>query len=126
MDDTKYGTHFFAKPFSYTGNEAEYDGIKPYYDMPTDYSPLGTFLQVIEALRLKKTVKYTINDSNNFQTIAFSSLYTDVTYNVKDRKAYYQSNFRSPVPSGAPPVWRLPTGEVALCTVLQVNSNRSS
>ena len=123
MDDTKYGTHYFAKSIYYTGGEAEYDGLKPYYDMPTDYSPNGTFLQVVQALRLKKAVKYTINDGNNFQTIAFSSLYTDVTYNVKNYKAYYQSNFRSPVPIGAPPVWRLPTGEIALCTVLQYNND---
>ena len=89
------------------------------YTNPTFYKT-DLYLQVVHAIKLKKQVKYGINDTNNFKTIAYSTNYIDM---IKPANVGYfaQSNFRAPVLIGAPPVWRSSTGEVTLCTILQWN-----
>lgn len=92
-------------------------GISP------EYTIQAQNLQVIEALRLRHNVKYTIN-TGGFQTIAYSTAYADMNNiaGLAGYKAYMQSDFRSPITIGIPPVWRLPTGELALCARLEWNS----
>lgn len=86
------------------------------------YDSKNTFMQVVNGIRLKKHFKYGINDSAKFQTIAYGT-----SYYFGDQDAIWehfaQSNFRSSVLIGCPPVWRSPTGEIILCTRLEWNSD---
>ena len=88
------------------------------------YKQNASYLQSIEAFRLKHSTKYTIN-TGSFQTIAYSTAYTDLNEIAGNTgyTAYIQSYFRSPITIGIPPVWRLPTGEIALCSRLEWNSD---
>lgn len=86
------------------------------------YDSKNTFMQVVNGIRLKKHFKYGINNSAKFQTIAYGT-----SYYFGDQDAIWenfaQSNFRSSVLIGCPPVWRSPTGEIILCTRLEWNSD---
>ena len=81
-------------------------------------------LQTIVGLRLQKTTKYSINDTNNFQTIRWNSVYAPVTHDrLNNIGNFAQGNFRNPITIGVPPVWRLPTGEICLASTLYYNSD---
>ena len=88
------------------------------------------YLQLIKAVRLQKSVNYSINLPGSFQTRRWQSqpffYVRNKTENFNDIKSfdefkdnpykrYMQSNFRIGMPTGIPCVWRLPTGEIALC-----------
>ena len=94
------------------------------FGLTPEYTTQSQNLQVIEALRLKHNTKYTIN-TGSFQTIAYSTAYTDMNSiaGKSGYREYAQSDFRSPITIGIPPIWRLPTGELALCARLEWNSN---
>ena len=88
----------------------------------SEYDNKNAFMQVVNGIRLKKHFKYGINDSAKFKTIAYGTSYyfgdQDATW-----EHFAQSNFRSSVLIGCPPVWRSPTGEIILCTRLEWNSD---
>jgi hypothetical protein len=71
-------------------------------------------MQLIYGLRLQKNVDYTINDASSFQTMRWSSIACHGS--IDSLGKYAQTNARFPVSTGAPPVWRLPTGEIFLAT----------
>ena len=78
------------------------------------------YLQVVNAMRLKRHTYYGINSSRNFQTLTIgnTNVYTNGNANVGH---YAQTNFRGAVTIGCPAVWRLPSGEIALCTYMEWN-----
>lgn len=80
------------------------------------------WLQVVHAFRLQKATKYVINNSNDFQTISYQTQYINVKYPA-DTVSFAQTNFRVGVVLGCPCIWRLPTGELAMCTKLHWNSD---
>ena len=82
-----------------------------------NYFDFCASMQIIYGLRLQKNIKYTINDATTFQTIRWSSLPYNGT--CDDFARYASTNARFAVTTGAPPVWRLPTGEVFLATFLE-------
>ncbi len=94
----------------------------PDASLHSEYDNKNAFMQVVNGIRLKKHFKYGINDSAKFQTIAYGT-----SYYFGDQDAIWehfaQSNFRSSVLIGCPPVWRSPTGEIILCTKLEWNSD---
>lgn len=84
-------------------------------------------LHHVVGLRLQKSVKYSINDSNNFQTIRWNSVYAPLPEAQMNKIGNFaQGNFRVPITKGVPPVWRLPTGEVCLASYFQYNSDGGS
>ena len=84
-------------------------------------------LHHVVGLRLQKSVKYSINDSNNFQTIRWNSVYSPLPEAQMSKLGNFaQGNFRVPITKGVPPVWRLPTGEVCLASCFQYNSDGGS
>lgn len=103
-------------------------GILHHKDYDFNYSALNArynqsehYLQVINAIRLKRQTKYGINKKSNFQTLTYgtSNIFTNSSsLNVSD---HVQTNFRSALTYGCPAVWRLPTGELALCIRLEWN-----
>ena len=84
-------------------------------------------LHHVVGLRLQKSIKYSINDSNNFQTIRWNSVYSPLPEAQMSKLGNFaQGNFRVPITKGVPPVWRLPTGEVCLASCFQYNSDGGS
>lgn len=87
----------------------------------------NNFLRLITYLRLQKTTRYTINSPGTFQTVRWqntNALYTTVSdrlqTNVSDFSPLGEAattTLSVPITTGIPPVWRLPSGEVALCGV---------
>ena len=74
-------------------------------------------LHHVVGLRLQKSIKYSINDSNNFQTIRWNTLYSPLPESQMSKIGNFaQGNFRVPITKGIPPVWRLPTGEICLAS----------
>lgn len=71
----------------------------------------------VHAIKLQKTIKYTINSSDDFQTIRWQTI-PSIFINSPNVVQFAQSNFCIRIPTGAPPVWRLPTGEILLCLSL--------
>lgn len=86
------------------------------------YDNKNAFMQVVNGIRLKKHFKYGINNSAKFQTVAYGTNYYFGDLGAKWEN-FAQSNFRSSVLIGCPPVWRSPTGEIILCTRLEWNSD---
>ena len=99
------------------------------------------FLTFVKAVRLQKTTKYTINKPGTFITNRWSSapcfykrskpvLSTTDTSLVYDSKGpesrYMQTNHCVPISTGIPCLWRLPTGELALCATFRFNSDPGS
>lgn len=95
------------------------DDEKPYRPIPDHMR-----LQRVKGIRLQKTTKYTINDTKNFQTIRWNSVYAP--YRTDLVGIYAQSNVRFPITTGIPPVWRSPTGDVFLATHLSWNGDGGS
>lgn len=96
-----------------------------------------SFLTNVRAIRLQKNVKYTINKPDTFITNRWSSVpyyykcFVDSRgRTVKDIAAplsrYTQTNFSIPVSTGVPCLWRLPTGEIALCATFVYASDPGS
>lgn len=75
------------------------------------------YMENISGYRLQKNKDYTINMDGTFQTIRWSKL--PFLFKTEDFSRFAQTNARFAVPTGAPPIWRLPTGEVFLATVLE-------
>lgn len=91
---------------------------------PSFYSIPSNRLHHLVGLRLQKAVKYSINDTNNFQTIRWNTLYSPVDKGKEvNLGRFAQGNFRVPVTIGIPPVWRLPTGEICLAASFYYNSD---
>lgn len=74
-------------------------------------------LETTVAFKLQKNVKYTINNSEGFQTTRWSTNTDSV--DDKDDFPFMQMDNRNGVTTGAPSLWRLPTGELCLCVFLQ-------
>lgn len=84
-------------------------------------------LQSIHAFRLKKNDVYSINDPKNFQAIRWSAGMKFCVENYASGNPeifnnnfinYSITNTRSGISIGCPTIWRLPTGELCLCTLL--------
>lgn len=87
------------------------------------------YLQLIKAVRLQKSTNYSINLPGSFQTRRWQSqpyfYIRNITENINNSDSetfkdhpyerYIQTNFRIGMPTGIPCIWRLPTGEIALC-----------
>ena len=83
-------------------------------------------LQHITGIRLQKSIKYSINDQNNFQTIRWNTLYTPIDDNKLVGQylgAYAQTNVRFPISTGIPTVWRLPSGDIFLASTFYWNAD---
>lgn len=96
------------------------------------------FLTLVKAVRLQKTTKYTINKPGTFITNRWSSAqcYYKRSKNaistmdkslINDSKGpvarYAQTNHCVPISTGIPCLWRLPTGELALCATFRYNTD---
>lgn len=74
-------------------------------------------LETTIAFKLQKNVKYTINNSEGFQTYRWSTNANFV--DTDDNFEFKQMDNRNGVTTGVPPLWRLPSGELCLCVFLQ-------
>lgn len=78
--------------------------------------------QRIVGIRLQKTAKYSINDTNDFQTIRWQT----VPENENNGATWYdyaQTDVRQGITTGIPCVYRLPTDEILMCTTFKYNSD---
>lgn len=88
---------------------------------PVDYYYHQEKLLVVKGFKLQKAKDYTINMGGSFQTIRWST----VKYSGDDIPAvlFGQTNAVFYIPTGVPPVWRLPSGELFLATRLDVRGD---
>ena len=78
----------------------------------TDIGPM----QVIHGIRLYNYDKYTINDTNDFQTVRWQTVPGETGNGEIEN--YAQSNIRQGITTGIPCVYRLPSNEIMLATTI--------
>jgi len=82
------------------------------------------FLLTANGFKLQKSGKYSINMPGTFQTIRWSTIPGNNDYlNYDDCKVHGQTNALFYIPTGVPPVWRLPSGDLFLAATLDMRAD---
>lgn len=81
-------------------------------------------LLTVYGFKLQKSTKYTTNMPGTFQTIRWSTIAGNNSSDGKNySKIFGQTNAVWFIPTGSPTLWRLPTGDLFLATILDIKAD---